>query len=509
MASGQRAAVMMPRRASKTMTSKAFANSIGQVRGLQISGRTSREFMERYVINVPKIADFEDCDKAQSFVDEIRAENSAATFRVSSNGKDPVESSDTKIIGQVLREWFGRESEEAERQHERQQEARNAGTREATEGQQTQTVNLDLGQENQEATNTANSESTSRTPEEPQNETQTSSTDSKPEMDKEKTQTESQEPKITVTVEEVVKPVQQYRVSISLEVGRRGPVLCGQRIKREDEDPEVQPPRVQDTIDIVYGPSEAQLSSIVSRMGFQTNNQASAQSQLENLYAMFIGSDAVRLETSSLAEVEARAAIDASRGRQEVTCSEVTLVLDDYALDRQRELASKAYDPDDVHLGNQQAREAGLGFIPLQGPVGCIVNGAGLAMATMDMLANAGISSGPIVNVGSPNVDPEEAVATAIRILRNDPQVKVLLLNIFGGSTPCDAVARGIIEADNECYFDLPVVVRIVGTNVEESDRLLEESPVLELPADDLEHAVERVAEELIRLSSTPAASHQ
>ncbi|KAB2854942.1 MAG: succinate--CoA ligase subunit beta, partial [Anaerolineae bacterium] len=116
------------------------------------------------------------------------------------------------------------------------------------------------------------------------------------------------------------------------------------------------------------------------------------------------------------------------------------------------------------------ARESDLSYVKLDGQIGCMVNGAGLAMATMDMTAHFGeqygIGPANFLDVGG-GADPEQ-VAAALRIILSDKNVKTILINIFGGITRCDDVARGIITAMNEVPTQLPIIVRLIGTNQEE-----------------------------------------
>ncbi len=149
------------------------------------------------------------------------------------------------------------------------------------------------------------------------------------------------------------------------------------------------------------------------------------------------------------------------------------LVLDDNALYRHPELESlrdlDAEDPTEV-----EARKYGLSYIKLDGTIGCMVNGAGLAMATMDIIKLFGGEPANFLDIGGGA--NAEKVAQAMRLILADPKVKVVLINIFGGITRCDEVARGILAAMEEVKPDIPMVVRLVGTNAEEGRELLQQA---------------------------------
>src|SRR5690606_1793855 len=118
-----------------------------------------------------------------------------------------------------------------------------------------------------------------------------------------------------------------------------------------------------------------------------------------------------------------------------------------------------------------QAREAGLTFIKLDGNIGNVVNGAGLAMATMDLIKFYGGEPANFLDIGGSS-DPEKVV-NALRVITSDPNVKVIVFNIFGGITRCDDVANGIVEATRRIDIKVPLVIRLTGTNEEEALRIL------------------------------------
>jgi succinyl-CoA synthetase beta subunit len=137
-----------------------------------------------------------------------------------------------------------------------------------------------------------------------------------------------------------------------------------------------------------------------------------------------------------------------------------------------------------------EAVNTGVNYIKLDGDVGCMVNGAGLAMTTMDLIKLAGGEPANFLDVGGGASSAQ--VEKAFRILTSDPKVKVILVNIFGGILRCDRVATGLIEAASKIEKKLPMVVRLQGTNVEEGRKLLEESNVAFEVAEELYEAASK-----------------
>jgi succinyl-CoA synthetase beta subunit len=158
---------------------------------------------------------------------------------------------------------------------------------------------------------------------------------------------------------------------------------------------------------------------------------------------------------------------------ERLVCLDAKVTLDDSALGRHPGLEDLR-DPDDEAREDREAREAGLTFIKLDGTIGCMVNGAGLAMTTMDLVKRAGGEPANFLDIGGGA--RADKVAAAMRIILDDPKVNAILVNIFGGITRGDEVARGLIEARAQQTRDVPMVVRIVGTNAAEAAVLLEEA---------------------------------
>ena len=158
---------------------------------------------------------------------------------------------------------------------------------------------------------------------------------------------------------------------------------------------------------------------------------------------------------------------------ERLVCLDAKITLDDSALGRHAGLEDLR-DPDEEAPEDRAAREAGLTFIKLDGTIGCMVNGAGLAMATMDLVKRAGGEPANFLDIGGGA--RHEKVEEAMRLILADPKVDAILVNIFGGITRGDEVARGLIEARSQQAREVPMVVRIVGTNADEAAVLLREA---------------------------------
>ncbi len=183
------------------------------------------------------------------------------------------------------------------------------------------------------------------------------------------------------------------------------------------------------------------------------------------LYRCYVESDATLAEINPL--------IITTSG--ELLAVDGKMSIDDNALYRHPDLAEMRDSSADP-VAEVQARAEGLSYIKLDGEIGCMVNGAGLAMTTMDMTKLFGGSPANFLDIGGGA--KADTVAAALRIILSDSNVKAVLFNIFGGITRCDEVALGILAALNEINVDLPMVVRLVGTNEEEGRRLLDEAHI-------------------------------
>ncbi len=198
---------------------------------------------------------------------------------------------------------------------------------------------------------------------------------------------------------------------------------------------------------------------------------------LVSLYRAFLGVDA------SLAEINPLVVTPSG----EVWAIDAKINIDDSGLFRQKDAAALRDDSAEDR-GEVEAREAGLSFVKLDGSIGCVVNGAGLAMATMDMIKHFGGEPANFLDIGGSS-SPEK-VLTAMRIILRDRNVKAILINIFGGITRCDDVALGLIEARAQLGVDVPLVVRLTGTNEERGREILAGTALI--PAATMEDGVRK-----------------
>jgi succinyl-CoA synthetase beta subunit len=201
---------------------------------------------------------------------------------------------------------------------------------------------------------------------------------------------------------------------------------------------------------------------------------------LMSLYAAFVNSD------SSLAEINPL--IVTKDG--EVWAIDAKMNIDDNGLDRRAEIAALR-DVGAEAPEEGKARGGGLSYVKLDGNVGCVVNGAGLAMATMDLIKHYGGEPANFLDIGGSS-SPEK-VTTAMEIIYSDKNVKSILFNIFGGITRCDDVARGIVEAVKGSKPPVPIVVRLTGTNEEEGRKILGETDLI--PATTMDEVVQKAVE--------------
>ena len=216
-------------------------------------------------------------------------------------------------------------------------------------------------------------------------------------------------------------------------------------------------------IDPFLGMRSYQAIEIASGIGLEKGQFRQFTKIATGLYNAFLASDAELAEINPLV-VQGDGSLLAVDGK---------MVLDDNGLFRHPDLAQMR-DLDEEDPAETTAREAGLSYIKLDGEIGCMVNGAGLAMATMDIVKHYGGEPANFLDIGG-GADATK-VATALEIILSDPNVKAVLVNIFGGITRCDEVAKGLLQAIEEVQPDVPFVIRLVGTNEEEGRALLAEA---------------------------------
>jgi len=237
---------------------------------------------------------------------------------------------------------------------------------------------------------------------------------------------------------------------------------------------------IREPIDSLAGLQPCQARKLASQLGFESSQLKNAAKLFEGLYRTFIAYDCSMVEVNPLVVT----------GKGEVLALDAKFNFDDNALYRHPEIAAMRdvaeEDPREV-----EASKHGLNYIGLDGNIACLVNGAGLAMATMDIIKFYGGEPANFLDVGGGAT--EEQVTEAFKILIADKKVKAILVNIFGGIMKCDVIAQGIIDAAKSVKLSVPLVVRLEGTNVERGKQLLKESGLALIAADDLADAAQKV----------------
>ncbi|HVC36862.1 MAG TPA: ADP-forming succinate--CoA ligase subunit beta [Gammaproteobacteria bacterium] len=224
-----------------------------------------------------------------------------------------------------------------------------------------------------------------------------------------------------------------------------------------------------------------QIRELAFALAITEKSQMATFSKIVNgLYRLFMQKDASLVEVNPL--------IVTSDGR--VLALDAKLNLDDNALFRQPELAAMR-DPSQEDARESEARQHELNYVSLDGNIACMVNGAGLAMATMDIIKLYGGTPANFLDVGGGATS--ERVTAAFKLILSNRSVKAILVNIFGGIVRCDLIAEGIIAAVKDVGVGVPVVVRLEGTNVEQGKRLLAKSGLAITPANDLTDAAKKV----------------
>ncbi|MDE3097171.1 MAG: ADP-forming succinate--CoA ligase subunit beta [Chloroflexota bacterium] len=237
------------------------------------------------------------------------------------------------------------------------------------------------------------------------------------------------------------------------------------------------------SIDPVTGFQPHLARELCFALGLTGDTMKQASSLMSGLYDAFIAQDA------SLAEINPLVVTDDGR----VLALDAKMNFDDNALFRHPEVQALR-DRDEEDPSEVEAQEKGISnFIKLDGDIGCLVNGAGLAMATMDSIKLAGGEPANFLDIATAN--DVDKVVDALMIIARDPDVKAILVNIFGGMARVDVIAEGIIQAQRKMRKAIPVVARLAGTNVEEGERLINESGLPVIRAQDLGEAAKKAVE--------------
>ena len=241
------------------------------------------------------------------------------------------------------------------------------------------------------------------------------------------------------------------------------------------------------TIDPATGIMPHHGRSVAATLGLTGDLAKQAQTVLAGLYAAFIGTDAEQIEINPLAVCK-------GANGDELLVLDAKVAFDGNAMFRHKDLA-ELRDLTEEDPAEVEASEYDLAYIKLDGNIGCMVNGAGLAMATMDIIKLNGEFPANFLDVGGGA--SKEKVTAAFKIILKDPAVKGILVNIFGGIMKCDIIADGIVAAAKEVNLSVPLVVRLEGTNVQQGKDILANSGLPIVSANDLGDAAEKIVAEV------------
>ena len=230
------------------------------------------------------------------------------------------------------------------------------------------------------------------------------------------------------------------------------------------------------------GPNDDEIEKIISSFNLNSNQKKDAEGLIKSLYKIIVEKDATLIEINPL--------IITKTGK--IICLDAKMNFDDNSIFRRPEI-SALRDLNEEDPAEIQASKHDLAYIKLNGSIGCMVNGAGLAMATMDIIKLYGKEPANFLDVGGGA--SKEKVTAAFKLILADKNVKGILINIFGGIMRCDVLAKGVVEAAKQVNLSVPLVVRLAGTNFKEGKEILEKSNLKILSALDLNDAAKKIVE--------------
>jgi succinyl-CoA synthetase beta subunit len=268
-----------------------------------------------------------------------------------------------------------------------------------------------------------------------------------------------------VLVEEQLASRYERYVSIVVDRGSKCyTILCSREGGVDIEEVAAQHPEriIRYRIDPLLGLQEFEGRTVAKQLGYSGEQMTQVAGIVSKLYQIMLQCDGELIESNPLIETKAG----------EIVPADLRILVDDNSLFRQKKFLerSKTYEPDMTEL-EIKAREKGLAFVELEGNVGIIGNGAGLVMATLDMIIDYNGKPANFCDVGGGA--SEERITAALEIVLANPKVKVLLINIMGGITRCDDVARAILNIQKNMGITIPMVIRLVGTNEKEGQKIL------------------------------------
>ena len=226
--------------------------------------------------------------------------------------------------------------------------------------------------------------------------------------------------------------------------------------------------------------SDANCEKIIKIFNLNNKNKNDAIKLIKSIYKMFISTDASMVEINPLILTK----------ENRIVCLDAKINFDDNALFKHKEI-SDLRDLNEEDSTEIEASKHDLAYIKLDGSIGCMVNGAGLAMATMDIIKLYGEEPANFLDVGGGA--SKEKVSAAFKIILSDKNVKGILINIFGGIMKCDVLAQGVVDAAKETKIHVPLVVRLAGTNFEQGQKILDSSGLKIISASDLSDAAKKL----------------
>ena len=230
------------------------------------------------------------------------------------------------------------------------------------------------------------------------------------------------------------------------------------------------------------GPNDEEINKIISIYNLNEEQKQIASNLIKSLYKIVIEKDASLIEINPLIITKS----------EKLICLDAKMNFDDNAIFRRPEIF-KLRDLNEEDPAEIEASKHDLAYIKLNGSIGCMVNGAGLAMATMDIIKLYGKEPANFLDVGGGAT--KEKVAAAFKLILSDKNVKGILINIFGGIMRCDVLAQGVVDAAKEINLSVPLVVRLAGTNFKEGKEILDKSKLKILSASDLNDAAKKIVE--------------
>ena len=289
----------------------------------------------------------------------------------------------------------------------------------------------------------------------------------------------------SVWVEEASRIARELYCSIVMDAAAGQPAVIACReggMEIEEVARETPDAIIIELVDPLVGVAPFQIRRVAARLGLSGKEVGAFGALVKDLYRAFLESDCMQLEVNPLAQLD--------DGRFLVLDAKMNF--DGNALFRQKDVAElrdvNEEDPKEV-----TAADLGISYVALDGNIGCMVNGAGLAMGTMDIIQQYGGMPANFLDVGGGA--SKEMVGQAFRLLLSDDKVRGVLVNIFGGIMRCDVIAAGIIDAAREIGVSVPLVVRLQGTNVEQGRELLSKSDLSIVAADTIADAAQKIVE--------------